>query len=154
MAFSAKNKMGFVDGTICKPATTDPTYEAWVRVNNMVLSWLLNSIHCDLAASVLYADSAVAVWKDLHDRFSPSNSPRIFELERTIATLQQNNDSVAKYFNALKGCWDELATYNPLPSCTCGEYRTFATHSQKCQLMQFLTGLNEAYAPIRSQILL
>ncbi|XP_030553377.2 uncharacterized protein LOC115757331 [Rhodamnia argentea] len=154
MALSAKNKMGFVDGTISRSATTDSSYEAWNRVNNMVLSWLLNSIHCDLAASVLYADFTVAVWKDLYDRFSPSNGPRIFALERAMATLQQNNDSVTKYFNTLKAYWDELGTLVPIPSCTCGAYNTFSTHYQNRQLMQFLMGLNDVYAPIRSQILL
>ncbi|XP_043701367.1 uncharacterized protein LOC122651869 [Telopea speciosissima] len=154
MAFTAKNKMGFVDGSIPQLLPTNDQHEAWLRVNNMVLSWLLNSIHRDLAPSVLYVDSIAAIWKDLHDRFSSSNSPCVFVLERTIATLQQNSDSVAKYFNALKSCWDELATYHPLPTCSCGEYRTFAAHTQTRQLMQFLMGLNESYASIRSQILL
>lgn len=59
-----------------KPSSSDPTFAAWKRVNHMVLSWLLNSPHRDLAPTVLYADTAAAVWrKDLHDRFSPSKVP-------------------------------------------------------------------------------
>ncbi|XP_042499770.1 uncharacterized protein LOC122077950 [Macadamia integrifolia] len=130
MAFSVKNKLGFVDdNTLTKPDTTDPTYVVWNHVNNMVLSWLLlKSMHYDLAASILYAELATAVWKDLHDHLSPSNGLRIFLLERTVATLQQHNDSIATYYNALKSYWDELATCNPILSCTCGKYRTFSTH--------------------------
>lgn len=45
-ALSAKNKLGFIDGTL----TLTPTMmkspllvQAWTRCNNMVVSWILNS---------------------------------------------------------------------------------------------------------------
>nr|DAD27988.1 TPA_asm: hypothetical protein HUJ06_029456 [Nelumbo nucifera] len=102
MALSAKNKMGFVDSSITKPASIDPLLPSWVRVNNMVLSWILNSLHKDLAPNVLYAESASVVWKDLRERFSISNGPRIYKLLRAIATHHQHSLSVATYYNALK----------------------------------------------------
>ncbi|KAK9713864.1 hypothetical protein RND81_06G055800 [Saponaria officinalis] len=35
IALSAKNKLGFIDGTQKKPSSTDPTAKAWQRCNNM-----------------------------------------------------------------------------------------------------------------------
>lgn len=70
------------------PDSTHLDFARWTRVSNMVMSWLLNSIHHNLAHTVLYADSAATVWADLKSRFSTINGPRIYDLERRIATIQ------------------------------------------------------------------
>ncbi|XP_010250376.1 PREDICTED: uncharacterized protein LOC104592635 [Nelumbo nucifera] len=154
MALSAKNKLGFVDGSIEKPDSTYANFGSWLRANNMVLSWILNAIHRDLAPSILYAESALDVWSDLNERFSLRNGPRIYQLQRSIATLQQHSQSVAVYYNTLKGHWDELTTHAPPPSCTCSGSKEFSTYLQQTQLMQFHMGLNDTYSNVRSQILL
>ena len=48
MALVAKNKFGFVDGSIVKPPAGDPSLHGWVRCNNMLLSWMLNSVSKDV----------------------------------------------------------------------------------------------------------
>ena len=53
MALTAKNKIGFVDGSISKPDPTDPLFLSWTRCNNMVLSWLLNSVSKEIAGSII-----------------------------------------------------------------------------------------------------
>ncbi|KAF5482367.1 hypothetical protein F2P56_002942 [Juglans regia] len=70
MALTAKNKIRFVDGSILKPSASSPQFSSWIRCNNMVLSWLLNSLSKEIAASVIYEDSAMSMWCDLKDRFS------------------------------------------------------------------------------------
>ena len=103
IALSAKNKTGFIDGSIEKPISTDEKYALWKRCNDMVLSWILNSIDSNLGDSVLYTESVVEVWADLKERFSQNNAPRIFQIERDIASLHQRTMSVAAYFSKLKG---------------------------------------------------
>lgn len=65
-ALSEKNKTGFIDGTIVKPDPSNSKYDAWIRCNDMVLSWLLNSLSKDLAGSVtvIYIDTARDMWLD------------------------------------------------------------------------------------------
>ena len=70
IALSAKNKLGFINRTIKSPAPTDANFSIWQRCNDMVLSWILHSLHPDIASSVLYCTSASMVWNDLEDRFS------------------------------------------------------------------------------------
>ena len=41
---SAKNKMQFIDGSAPEPEKTNPTYQAWKRYNNMVVSWLTHLV--------------------------------------------------------------------------------------------------------------
>ena len=78
MALNAKYKLGFVDGSILVPLQSDPNYGAWSRCNSMVTSWLLNAVSKEIADSLLYHDSAQAVWEDLAARFQERNAPRIF----------------------------------------------------------------------------
>ncbi|KAK0590163.1 hypothetical protein LWI29_023378 [Acer saccharum] len=73
IALSTKNKLGFINGTINAPAKIDAKFPIWECCNHMIFSWILNSIHSDIAGSVIYAESAIDVWNDLHDRFSQGN---------------------------------------------------------------------------------
>lgn len=120
MALMAKKKFSFVDGSLPKPSSTNPTLHAWVRCNNMVLSWILNSISKEIANSVIFINTAADMWKDLHERFSQSNGPRVFQLQKAISTLIQCANSVSSYYTQLKGLWDALSSFHPIPNCSCG----------------------------------
>jgi len=50
MALIAKNKVGFIDGTIPKPSPTDSSFHAWMCCKTMVLSWILNSVSTEIAS--------------------------------------------------------------------------------------------------------
>ena len=155
MALSAKNKLSFVNGTLPKPANLhDSQGLAWTRCNNMVLSWLLNSVSTEIANSIIYIDDASEIWNDLQDRFSQHNGPRIFQLQKSIASMSQENQSVSTYFTAMKGLWDELANHQPIPTCTCGALKTIMSYHHQQHVYQFLMGLNESYSHVRGQILL
>ncbi|XP_077234185.1 uncharacterized protein LOC143876356 [Tasmannia lanceolata] len=154
IALTTKNKIGFVDGTITKPAPSDSSFTTWTQCNTMVLSWLINAITRDLADTIIYSDVASDVWQELHDRFSQGNAAKIFHLRRTLINLQQDQHSVLSYFNRLKALWDELSSYTTLPTCSCGAMKLIADLHQQERLMQFLTGLNDSFAAVRSQILM
>ena len=64
MALTGKNKASFIDGYINSPDLSSPLYGSWKKYNTMVLSWLLNSLSIEIAASVIYLDSAHEVWLD------------------------------------------------------------------------------------------
>ncbi|XP_070054846.1 uncharacterized protein [Nicotiana tomentosiformis] len=55
IALSAKNKLGFIDGTFSIPDENSSLQSAWARGNDMVLSWLLNSLSKEITESVLYS---------------------------------------------------------------------------------------------------
>jgi hypothetical protein len=78
-------------------------HASWRKCNDMILSWILNSITPDLADSVIYSTTAQEVWEDLRDHFSHNNAPRIFQIERDIACLSQAQMTVAAYYTKLKG---------------------------------------------------
>ncbi|CAL5321219.1 unnamed protein product [Camellia sinensis] len=156
IALTAKNKLGFVNGTIKAPHTTEKPidYALWERCDKMVLSWLLNSVEADLADGVVYTDTAHEIWNDFHDRFSLGNAPRIFQIQKSISSHAQGSMPISTYYTKLKALWDELASYKTQPICSCGGMKVYSEQREQDQIMQFLMGLNESYNAIRGQILL
>ncbi|KAK0577292.1 hypothetical protein LWI29_030858 [Acer saccharum] len=147
LALNSKNKLSFVNNSITAPSKeTDPDgYATWSRCNDMVHSWIVNALSPEISDSVIYYSTAYEVWEDLRERFSQSNAPCIFEIQRDIAYLRQEQLSVSIYYTKLKGLWDELASYNDA---------ILGAQQDQQKLMQFLMGLNDSYSAIRGQILL
>ncbi|XP_075479322.1 uncharacterized protein LOC142520206 [Primulina tabacum] len=158
IALSVKNKLGFIDGSIPQPAEMDlPLHAAWFRSNNVVISWILNSVSKEISASILFSDIAAEIWKDLRERFQQSNGPRIFELRRALFNLTQDQNSVAVYFTKLKTLWDELSNFRPActcEKCSCGGVQSLASFHHQEHIMMFLLGLNDSFAHITGQLLL
>ncbi|KAF5456987.1 hypothetical protein F2P56_021127 [Juglans regia] len=155
-AISAKNKSGFINGILKKPIIeSDPLYLPWIRCNDMVVSWILNSVAKNIGSSILYIDNAADMWKDLQDRFSQGNRPRIFQLRKAISSLKQDQKSVSDYYTDLKSYWDELANYRRnFSQCSIETLKFLEVIQQEEYVIQFLMGLSDSFNSIRSQILL
>ncbi|XP_071699597.1 uncharacterized protein [Rutidosis leptorrhynchoides] len=102
MALGAKLKLGFIDGTLAKPAVTDANFQRWTRCDYMVICWILNSMIAELSESFLYAQSAQELWKELNERYGQSNGPLIYQIERELSKVNQGGLTVAAYYNKLK----------------------------------------------------
>ena len=120
----------------------------------MVLSWLLNSLSSEISTSVIYLDTTFEVWQDLKERFSQSNGPRVYQLQKAIASLNQEQSSVSAFYTKLKGLWDELMNFRPIAACNCGALKTLLDYQHNKYVMKFLVGLNDLYTSVRGQILL
>lgn len=95
---------------------------------------------------VLCTRIQLEIWIKLKDRYSQSNSTRIYELKKHVSTISQENSSIYSYFNRFKGLREELDNYRP--------NITGSDDKQEDQVMQFLMGIDEHYSTVRSQILL
>ncbi|XP_021598932.1 uncharacterized protein LOC110604958 [Manihot esculenta] len=153
IALGVKMKLGFVEGTTSIPSKDTEGYEQWKRCDFMVTSWILNSISKELVDGFIYTASARDLWQEICERFGECNGPMIYELHRKISLISQENQSVSVYFTKLKRLWDELRSVEPLPTCTCGASRAIAEITNRNRLMQFLMGLNKAFASVRDQVL-
>lgn len=77
IAIFAKNKLGMINGLIPHPKLDDQTYASW---NDMVISWLLNSLSKDIANSVIYSRTVKYLWIGLKERFGQSNGVKLYHL--------------------------------------------------------------------------
>lgn len=142
MALTAK--IGFVNGSIKPMSLGSPSFNNWKRCDTVVLSWILNSLSKEIAGSVIYLDTTFDVCKDPKEIFAQSNGPRVYQLQKAIATLNQEDDSVSAYYTKLKALWDELMNFSPILACTCGVLKTFSDYQHFECVMQFLVRLNES----------
>ncbi|KAJ8631367.1 hypothetical protein MRB53_024690 [Persea americana] len=151
----AKNKLGFVDGTITTPDAKSPDYDQWEIVNSMLVAWIFNTLDVSIRKTVPFPDHVKVLWDDLRDRYSLRNGPRIHELKHMIADCKQRGRSIAEYYGELRTLWEELASALKSPSCTCsaaGEYNILLENEK---LHQFLMGLDsEKYRDVASGLLM
>ncbi|GAU41109.1 hypothetical protein TSUD_139780 [Trifolium subterraneum] len=157
-ALGGKIKYEFIDGTI--PPVLDPTYRAWNRCNDLVHSWILNSVSESIAQSIVFIEHAVDAWNDLKDRFSQGDLVRISELMQEIYAFKQDSKFVTEFFSEFKVLWEELEIYMPIPNCVCRSrcscdsmLKARSNHAL-LHAIRFLTGLNENFGMVKSQILL
>ncbi|GJW83459.1 putative RNA-directed DNA polymerase [Tanacetum coccineum] len=123
------NKLDFIDGT-CK------------RDNKNVLF-----------VGAIYAKTAYEMWNDLKETYDKVNGFSIFNIHKSINSLNQNGVSLADYYNNLNSFWKQFDVMISLPPCNCEVVKHFEKHNLLQQLLQFLMGLDDSYFAIRSNIL-
>ena len=104
LALSMKNKTGFVDGSLQAPdiAENPQQYQQWLCNNNMVISWILNSVSKEITPTIIGYLTPAEIWKDLKDRFQQQNGPRLYQIKKDLMNLQQGNLSMSNYFTQMK----------------------------------------------------
>ncbi|CAM8999548.1 unnamed protein product [Rhodiola kirilowii] len=156
MALGIKMKLGFVRGEFPRP--TD-AYQAarWDKCNNVVLSWLINSVSPEIGSSLIHAGNCMHAWEDLEELFSGSNDFTVFSIQQEIAFLMQDDKSIAQYYNKLVQLWGDEDALTKEVACElgsrCDAFKCAADRKMRDKRMQFLVGLNEAYVTTRSNIL-
>ena len=118
-ALSAKNEVEFVLGTCPCPLKNHPTYSAWYRCNNMVVSWLVHSVSIPIRQSIVWMGITLDIWNDLKSRFSQGDLSRISYLQMGVAFLHQGELTVTDYFTKLRIIWDELENFRLNLVCIC-----------------------------------
>jgi len=149
-----------VDGSISIPDEDHLNRSSWVRCNNLVHTWIINSITPSIAQSVVFIENAIDMWNDLKDRFMRGDRIKVAQLHQEIANLKQGSHKITDYFTKLRGLWEELEQYRPMPqcnwpiACTYAAMRNAKEFRSEDRTIQFLIGLNEEYQGVASQVLL
>lgn len=154
----ANNKLGFIDGSFAQPESSSPFFQPWSRCNDMVISWILNSLSKDITESVLYFKTTYEIWNELEDRFGQSNGAQLYHFQKELSELVQGNSNIPGYYTKVKRIWDELDALNTCVHCSCdctcgGKSKTLKSLLDG-RLIQFLMGLNDTYSSVRSNILM
>ncbi|XP_021856077.1 uncharacterized protein [Spinacia oleracea] len=138
----AKNKLGFLDGTILQPDVESADYDQWNIVNSMLVAWIFNTLHESIQSTVPFPNTVKVLWDDLRDRYSLRNGPRVHELKNKISDCKQRGRSVCEYYGELRTLWGELASALKLPSCSCSAAPEYVVLLENEKLHQFLIGLD------------
>ncbi|XP_019256390.1 PREDICTED: uncharacterized protein LOC109234787 [Nicotiana attenuata] len=124
VALSIRNKLDFINGNSQKPSPSSPLARQWQRCNDLVISWLVNSLSKEISRSVEYSEFARQIWNELEERYGKAD-----------------------------GLWDEIASISTGRTrvCSCGAK---SAEDEEQRAYQFLMGLNDTYVQTRSNILM
>ncbi|XP_019190609.1 PREDICTED: uncharacterized protein LOC109185067 [Ipomoea nil] len=133
IALEEKNKYGFIDGTIAKPAETI----------------LFGPGYSSRSALQLQKEYSILNLQQKSGKF----------LERDTPKSSQGNLFINEYFTKTNALWVQLNAMRPIPTCECVPKCSCALVSkikkekEEDQIIRFLEGLNEEYEDIKSGIL-
>lgn len=97
-----ENKWEFVDGSIEVPSDDDLNFAQWECLNNLIHSWIINSVSDQITSIIIYHGHALDACNDLHERFTKVDHVSILTLCSTINILNQDSKYVMEYFIELK----------------------------------------------------
>ncbi|KAB2600410.1 hypothetical protein D8674_010681 [Pyrus ussuriensis x Pyrus communis] len=95
LALGGRSKLGYVNGAIAAPATSSPTYASWLCKDQLVMSWLLNSMERRTAKIFNYSESSMHLWKQVEEMYrNQNNAARVFQLKKDISSVQQREKNL------------------------------------------------------------
>ncbi|XP_019251229.1 PREDICTED: uncharacterized protein LOC109230159 [Nicotiana attenuata] len=118
-ALSVKNKVGFITVEYKQSDLDSPQFRQWERCDDMVTSWILNSLCKEIADSVEYANNAFELWRELEDRYDQTNGTKLYQIQKEINDLDQGTLDVTGYYTKMKKLWEELNMINAKSQCSC-----------------------------------
>lgn len=89
-----------MDGT---QAETPENSHMWRRCNDMVCSWILNTVSKEIYATIDEFDTAREMWIDLEETYGQRNGPLIFQIKKEVQDCNQEETTISDYFTKLKG---------------------------------------------------
>lgn len=132
LSLGSKKKLDFINGKIVPPApastskapatdsavppVTDPdsAYDNSLSNDQLVRSWLLNSMEPHIAGIFTFSDSTKELWDSVTVMYgSRNNIARAFQIENEIATALQGERKFCDLIGHMKRLWDELHLYRP-----------------------------------------
>lgn len=109
IALGGKAKLSFIQDDNKKPETSDKTYDSWIAQDQLVMSWLLNSMEPKIAEIFSYSENSKELWKSIKDMYGDiNNAARVFQLKKELAAVQQGSNSFVQHLGSLKAKWNEL----------------------------------------------
>lgn len=138
----------------------EPTYfssllmEHQLQCNDSIITYIQNVVFVDIKRSTLYAEITYQLWNEFEQKLAQYNALRVYKVKQSIANLVQKNGSASVCFSKLKELLDELANYELVMNCTCGNLKSLIEHQEREQSMKFLIVLDESYENIKTQVLM
>ena len=86
MYISGKDKLGYINGDLLQPPTTDPSFRRWRTENTNVKGWLINSMDRSFIGNSIQFPTAKQVWDAIATTyFDGGDATQVYELRRRVA---------------------------------------------------------------------
>ncbi|GJW97351.1 hypothetical protein Tco_0179159 [Tanacetum coccineum] len=94
IALNAKKKLKIVTSALSEPSVDSKERAIWERTNDMIISWILNTISDQISNNLNFVNSAFALWSELHEHYAQLDGYRIYQLVNDMIALKQQNCSI------------------------------------------------------------
>ncbi|KAF3771673.1 hypothetical protein EJ110_NYTH59828 [Nymphaea thermarum] len=131
-----------------EPINKTEKYITWEDDDNMVMSWIMNSVQPQIASTITYYTTAKEMWDFLRQTYSQDkNVSKILQVEEELHNLRQENQDLSQYFATVKATYERLKFLRP-PCKSC-----YKSHFEPTMVAKFLAGLSPEYAAAKDQML-
>ncbi|PHT97665.1 ABC transporter B family member 18 [Capsicum chinense] len=122
------------------------------RVGSLVIAWMLNLVHADIAMGLRPFSLGFEMWTHLRTIYQQSNLAREFELERNIAEYTQGDKNVRSFYAGLQLLWSEQDQILGKNISKAG-LKKVLEERKKTRVVQFLMKLCPEFEPIHATLL-
>ncbi|XP_078156279.1 uncharacterized protein LOC144552063 [Carex rostrata] len=119
---------------------SDANSDEWEIHDNLIMSWLLNSMEPEISELFLHGtDTSAKMWTTITKMFGKQNNfAHIFQIKHDIIHIKQNQKPITQYFGAMKSKWDELDVHQPETT----DPEQIRERKNQDRIFQFLTNLD------------
>ncbi|XP_075100974.1 uncharacterized protein LOC142176701 [Nicotiana tabacum] len=102
----------------CKrPDPNSSKFGLWERCDDMVTSWILNSLAKEITDSVKYVADAFKLWRELEDSYDQTNGTKLYQIQKEINDLSQGALEVTSYYTKMKSSGQHIDDESSSFSC-------------------------------------
>ena len=94
IAPSGKNKVKLVNGEYEAPSPSSDLRIHWEKANDMLISWILNTVLEGIGNHLTLVDSTFGLWTELNEHYSQLDGHRIYQIANEIIELKQSNCTI------------------------------------------------------------
>lgn len=136
------------------PDKDDKSFKSWRLENNMVMSWLINSMTTEIGENFLLYPTAKDIWEAAKDTYScKENAAELLEIESRFSELKQGNGTVTQYFITLTRHWQQLDLFETHAWKCPNDGTNYRAIIEKKHIFQFLLGLNTPFDELKGHVL-
>ncbi|GAV69994.1 UBN2_3 domain-containing protein [Cephalotus follicularis] len=130
----------------------DPKFSDWQASDNLVMSWIFNSMDPQIYEIFAYSETAKALWTSLKEMYGQSeNASRVFELQQELSHMEQvTGQPFIDHLGNMKRKWDKLRQYRP----SAPTIDIYIQCEEQDRIFLLLASLRPEYEDLRRQILM
>lgn len=154
MYISGKDKLGYINGDIPQPESSDPTFQKWRTENAIVKGWIINSMDPTLIGNFIHFPTAKFLWDAVATTyFDGTDTSQVYSLKRRVTRMRQAGGSIEEYYNGLQGLWREIDFRRSNPMECPIDIQRYNSALQEDRVYLFLDGLDDRLDKIRADVL-
>jgi hypothetical protein len=129
-----KDLEGYLTGDKKESAERSPERAEWKSTHMTIYMWLLSSLTPSIASTVDGIDRVKDVWEKLKRTYDGvGNNLRVFQIEREIEAIVQEDRLIQEYATDLERLWADYDHYAPAACCKDPECKRGTRDTQRRQ---------------------